>query len=253
MKIISSESELAMNDYEKITQRIIIVDDDCSIRDSIAKYLNLKGWGVTIAGSAIDFYKNIDQKRFSIAIINPSLPDQNGFVLVRYLYSNTKVRIIILCEALSTESKIDGYRCGADHVLGKPLNYQELGAIVSNLMRRVEASNTCDGRNNFSVLSESKWKLIPDEWFLVTPSGKTLRLTAKEYAFISCLASQPKSIVSRTCLMQNLGYMQNECGHRSLESLVYRLRKKISPTLDTPIKTANGSGYTFTSVLELDG
>lgn len=53
--------------------------------------------------------------------------------------------------------------------------------------------------------------------------------------------------------MRHLGYIQNDSGHRAPEGLVYRIRKKISQTLDTPIKMASGSGYAFTSVLGLDG
>lgn len=242
-----------MKESDDIVKRIIIVEDDCSVGECIAKYLQLKGWDVTIACSAVEFYKIIDRRKFALAIIDIGLPDQSGLVLVDYLSSNAKTRIIIISGKPTAENRVEGYRCGADHFLAKPLNFQELGSIVSNMMKRFQ-EDTEDGYNSVlgSVLG-SKWRLIPEEWSLITPSGKELRLTAKEYAFICCLAEAPRGIVSRSCLMKSLGYMQNEYGHRSLESLVYRLRKKISPTLDTPIKTASGSGYTFTSVLELDG
>ena len=96
------------------------------------------------------------------------------------------------------------------------------------------------------------WTLVSDEWSLITSGGDKLHLTSKEYSFLNCLALTPKGIVSRDSILNVLGYEHNENGNRSLESLVYRLRKKISPPLDTPIKNANVTGYSFEALIQLE-
>jgi DNA-binding response OmpR family regulator len=214
--------------------------------ENVAKYLRPKGLETAIVCSAKDFYK-IFNPEVALAIINTELSDQSGFALVKFLSSNVKIRIIVVSENSSSEYRAEGYKCGGDLFLEKPINCMELGVIVSNMLKRFEDENDkADDGDDRKI-----WRVDSEEWSLITPFGKKIRLTKKEYDFIICLAQAPKRIVSRTCLMQSLEYMQNDSGHRALEALVYRLRKKIPPTLDTPIKTGNGSGYAFTAKFEI--
>jgi DNA-binding response OmpR family regulator len=216
--------------------------------EDVARHLQPKGLETIIACSAKDFYK-IFNPDVALAIINTGLADQSGLALVKFLSSTVKIRIIVVSENSSSENRIEGYKCGGDLFLPKPINCLELGVIVSNMLRRFEDDNYKPDYGG----DRKTWRVDSEEWSLITPLGEKVRLTGKEYDFINCLAQAPKGIVSKVSLLQSLGYIQNESGHRALEALVYRIRKKISPTLDTPIKTANGSGYTFTSVIELDG
>ncbi|NTW54241.1 MAG: response regulator transcription factor [Chlorobaculum sp.] len=210
-----------------------------------------KGWGVSIAHSAVDFYR-IVEPYFILAIIDIDIDDGSGLALVRYLHSVTKTLIVIISENSSVENKIESYHCGAHLFLTKPVNLQDLGVIVSNMIQCVEDGWESNNKQSDKIFWDNKWRLISESWTLVTPSGKGLRLTGKEYNFISCLAKEPNAMVSRNYLMEKLGHPLNESGKRSLESMVYRLRKKISHTRDTPILTANGSGYTFSAKVDVE-
>ena len=236
--------------------QIIFVDDEPSFRSVILKYLQRKGYQVTEVGSAIDFYREFERQQYALAIIDVGLPDQSGLVLTKYVRENSSTRILLLSGDTSPETKIEGYEAGADQFLTKPVNFRLLDAAVANLIAR--AARQADGSSEvLTSKAEEKscshsWRLLTEGWALVTPSGEKLHLTGKEYAFIHKLLETPNAPVSRTVLLKELGYPHDEHGNRSLESLIYRLRKKISPTLETPIKTFNGSGYIFTAKIEIE-
>lgn len=229
--------------------RVIIVEDDADFRDSIVKYLRNRGLDITGVGSAIEFYREVSAAHYELAILDLALPDQSGIVLSQYLRANTRMRIIILTAKTSLEERIAGYDAGADVYMVKPVDFRELYATASSLLGRMHEASTATITPQPPQALE--WKLGRSDWSLITPSGGHLKLTSKEYAFLDCLAGDQQAIVPRETLLNALGYESSEYGNRALESLIYRLRKKISPTLDTPIRTASGSGYTFTSPLHI--
>ena len=235
---------------ERAKNSIILVEDDPDLRESIVQYLTLKGHDVCGVGTAIDFYREVgDGSRYVLAILDLALPDQDGLILANYLRSNTQMRIVMLTARTSLEERLAGYDAGADVYMVKPVDFRELAATLTNLLDRIDRE--CGQFAPPLSRAEGPWRLERTEWELTTPQGRHVKLTAKEYAFLDCLISSDESIVQRERIMQCLGYERSESGNRSLESLVYRLRKKISPELDTPIKTANGSGYSFTAPHEV--
>jgi DNA-binding response OmpR family regulator len=228
------------------TEKVIIAVHDVEHRDRIIDHLRFNGLETTGVGSAIDCYKEVATVDYALAIVDMNLPDQNGLILSKYLRSNSQMRILMLLDHASEEQRLDSYESGVDMCLSIPFNLSELIAVVTNMLRRIPVTEMA-----YQGAKSVSWMLICEEWALLTPDRKTLKLTSKEFAFLNCLAAKPRNIVTRSFLLDILGYEHNECGNRSLESLVYRLRKKISPNLDTPIKTANGSGYSFLSAIGL--
>ena len=245
-----------MSPSDTSVNQIIYVEDDLSFRSVILKYLKIKGYSVTDVGSALDFYKEFERQEYPLAIIDIGLPDQSGLVLIKYVRENSRTRILVLSGDSSSDTTIAAYEAGADQFLTKPVNFRLLDTAVARLIER--ATGQPDGSPE-AITSEAKdkssshtWRLLTEGWALITPAGEALHLTGKEYAFIHKLVETPNVPVSRSTLLKELGYPLDEHGHRSLESLIYRLRKKISPTLETPIKTVNGSGYIFTAKIEIE-
>ena len=230
--------------------RVVIVEDSLDLKESIVKYLRNKGIEAVGVGSAMEFYHEVATGRYSLAIVDLALPDQDGIVLSQYLRSNTSMRIIILTSRSSAEDRISGYDAGADIYMVKPVDFRELLASVTNLLCRVDELAQPHGDAESAEANEG-WRLDKRNWALVTPDGVRFRLTSKEYLFIECIASEKLSIVQRRTVLTTLGYEHSEYGNRALESLVYRLRKKLSPMLDLPIKTVSGTGYSLTSPLYL--
>jgi DNA-binding response OmpR family regulator len=235
---------------------IIFAEDDPSFREMICKYLQTKGYEITPVGSAIDFYKEFKLKPYGLAIIDIGLPDQSGLVISKYVRANSTARVILLSGDTSLDARIAGYEAGADIFLTKPLNFRLLDAALgSTLMRVAEENAVLSGKG--AVKPENSgdshvWVLRTEVWDLIPPCGERLHLTSKEKIFLQALAEAPNAPVSRNALLDKLGYTHDEFGNRSLESMIYRLRKKISPNLETPIKTANGSGYIFTAKIVIE-
>lgn len=225
--------------------RIIFVEDDIDLRDSITEYLTLSGLSVTGVGCCIDCYAALKGADFQVAVVDVSLPDQSGFVLTEYLRKNTALGIIILTARETLEDRVHGYSSGADLYLVKPVNTKELLAAIKSLAGRQRP----DQRAPLPPAKWTPWQLQKDAWALVTPVGAALELTAKEFRFLEALISTPGKAVDRDHLIALLGYSDDEYANRAMDSLVRRLRRKIEEAtqLPSPIKTIHAIGYCFTS------
>ncbi len=230
-------------------KRVIIVEDDDDLRESMKEYLLLDGYTVTAVNKAISLYREIELQHYALAILDLTLPDQDGLVIAQYLRSNTAIRILMLTSRTSIEERLAGYESGADLYMVKPVNFLELSASVANLLDRLESekSQIKNGTGN----TNGQWSLLQCEWLLVSPQGQSLKLTFKEFTFLHCLALESPKAVTREKLLTALEYQKNSYGNRSLESLVNRLRKKTAHMGTAPLKTSHGKGYNFTYPLNI--
>jgi DNA-binding response OmpR family regulator len=213
----------------------------------MVEYLLLTGHAVTSVGTALEFYREIALQQYALAILDLSLPDQDGLVLSQYLRNNTDMRIILLTARSTIEDKLIGYNAGADIYLVKPVDFRELSASIDSLLRRLQHEEL-DTQHESIQTTTTCWTLICNKWTLQTPQGNSFKLTAKEFDFIQLLVSDNKKVATRLALLKSLGYLNNEFGNRSLESLVNRLRRKLNTTIsDSPIQTSHGVGYCFSA------
>ncbi len=235
--------------------RIIIVEDDKPLLKSVVKYLTLDGYDVTGVSSAHEFYQQLFADSYAIAIVDVGLPDQNGLVLTEYVRKNSKMRIIVFTARDSIDDELAGHQAGADIYLVKPVDFRKLSASIATLLSRVEApgmpSEAPSGPPQFVAkkpqsLPSGEWRLLTTQWILQAPAGELVKLTTKELEFMQLLVSSPKKIVPRYELRNKLGYLNNESGNHSLQSLINRLRKKIeSCNVAFPIQTSHAIGYVF--------
>jgi len=245
------------------TQRVIIVEDDQDLRESLIKYLTLAGHDITGVGSALQFYHTIANEDYALAILDVGLPDQNGLVLAEYLRNNTTMRIIMLSARTSLDDKLAGYNSGADVYMVKPVDFQELSASISNILGRIHPTLSIQTRSDVEkqphpklptqpVVNSLSWTLEQSTRTLYTPLNEGIELTSKEYDFIVCLSSCNNEAVSRQVILKALQYQNDEFSHRSLESLIHRLRTKIlTINSNVPIKTSHGVGYCFSAPLTI--
>jgi len=244
-------------------QRVIIVEDDQDLRESLVKYLTLAGHDITGVGSALQFYQNIANEDYALAILDVGLPDQNGLVLAEYLRNNTAMRIIMLTARTSLDDKLAGYNSGADLYMVKPVDFQELSASIANMLGRITPTESLSkqpggekpvvaGLSPLLKTENVSWILDRSARTLHTPQADIIELTGKEFDFIACLSSCNNMAISRQVILKALLYQNDEFGNRSLESLIHRLRMKIVPFCsNAPIKTSHGVGYYFSVPLTI--
>ena len=229
--------------------KVILIEDDADLRQSIVKYLQLDGIEVTGLSTAIEMYREISVQSFAAAIVDLSLPDQYGMVLVEYLRQNTDMRIFVLTAHALLENRLAAYQAGADIFLVKPVDFRELSASI-----RSQICRTKDAQRSAPLISpdnEKAWRLLQATRELVSPDGISVKLTTKEHRLLLDFVDSAGRAIPRNQLLTALEYQRNEYGNRSLDTLVSRLRKKALALGNFPLITDQGSGYTFTATLLL--
>ena len=161
------------------------------------------------------------------------LPDGDSLNTIADIRRNgQRMGIIALTAKGNEDDRINGYAAGVDHYLVKPVRLQELGAVVSSLAWRMQASVS--------------WLLLVQTWDLKTPGGQVIRLTAQETSFLRTLLESKGTVMTRRKLLEGLGKNFLDYDPRNLDALLLRLRKKVAAVTDQalPIKTVHGVGYT---------
>ncbi len=223
------------------TFKLIIVEDDQDLRESIVRYIEDEGIAVTAIGSAHEFFSCLVSDSFDVVVIDIGLPDLSGYVLAEYTRLKTDLGIIILTARSKIEERVQGYAAGADLYLVKPVDMQELlAAIVSLAHRRVE-------RCQQSLPSTDSWTLSQSTWCLVSPAGDKIELTCKEYELAKLMANAGGQVIKRKQVLTSLGYVEDESGIRALNANLHRLRSKIlkQTSMEFPLHTQHGVGYCF--------
>ena len=116
--------------------RVLVVDNDQELRESVVECLSLAGLTVSSAGSAAECYQILSSREWCVAVVDIDLPDQSGYVLVEYIRANTTMKVIILTPRDAVDDRVKGYDSGADIYLVKPINCRELATAVIRLAQR---------------------------------------------------------------------------------------------------------------------
>lgn len=221
---------------------IILIEDDSNLRESLLKIFELSGFYVDAVSCAMDFYQTLNVIRYDVAIVDLGLPDQSGLRIVEFLREKTGLGIIILTALNTISNRVEGYECGADHYFSKPVNSFELIAAIKNLHDRMAGQLP-------HIINSNSWRLEKSSWKLASPEGKSIKLTAKEMGFLNPLMQQPSEVISRMELMYELNYPNDEYGSRSMDSLLRRLRKKVTNEMqiELPVQTIRSTGYCFSA------
>lgn len=245
--------------------RVVLIEDDTDLRDSLADLIGLAGFEVLTGKSALEFYQILASQPFEIAILDVGLPDQDGFSIVEHLKANHhRHGIIMLTARDGTEDRIQGFRRGADLYFTKPADGRELVAAITSLALRLRATDPhpaaaetappaalSAGEATGPEPGTADWRLDPQQWALRAPSGLSVSLTAQEMRLLGCFLTAPDGIATRSALLGSIGKNPVETEDRSLDAAIRRLRRKVEQAIgqDLPLKTVPTKGYQFTAPL----
>lgn len=245
--------------------RVVLIEDDTDLRDSLADLIGLAGFEVLTGGSALEFYQILASQPFEIAILDVGLPDQDGFSIVEHLKANHhRHGIIMLTARDGTEDRIQGFRRGADLYFTKPADGRELVAAITTLALRLramehpapavtegDAARSAPSPRDQGGDDATAWRLDQQLWALTAPTGLSVHLTAQEMRLLSRFLSAPDGVATRSALLGAIGKNPIETEDRSLDAAIRRLRRKVEQTIgqDLPLKTVPTKGYQFTAPL----
>jgi two-component system phosphate regulon response regulator PhoB len=242
-----SRSSFAINQ-----ERILIVDDEDLIRETVALALTEEGYQVYTASSgdqALDLLfpqgsSSSGNLSVNLAILDLMLPGVNGLDLCRMIrHSKLELPILILSAKGSETDRVVGLELGADDYLPKPFGMRELVARCRALLRRHQWAAT---PTEDSVLSFRDITLYLDE-FRVTVAGKEINLSPKEFRILELFMSSPNRVWSREELIQTVWGPDFMGDRKTVDVHIRWLREKIEPDPGNPqyVITLRGFGYRF--------
>ncbi len=225
--------------------KVVLVEDDVDLRNSLADYLTVAGHEVSGFGSAVELYQRLAHETFDAAVLDVQLPHHDGLSIARYLAEQTQMAVIMATVRSDVEDRIAGYRSGADLYLSKPVDCQELAAAIDALVARRRGSRVAELPE--PEPSGEVWLLDRARFTLATPDGCEVSLTRREMMLIERVARTPGEIVSRDEMMRFSGSEGAGEPGRSLDVSISRLRSKVQGLSQhaLPLQTVYGTGFLF--------
>jgi len=221
--------------------RVLVVDDDASLRDLLVRYLGENGFEAAAVGDGREMTAHLGSQAVDLIVLDLMLPGEDGLTLAKQVRSRGDCPIIMLSARGEEVDRIVGLEVGADDYLAKPFNPRELLARIRAVLRRRTAPS-----GEVEQCQFGPYRLELESRRLLR-RGEEIPLTPGEFALLRILVEHPKRVLSRDQLLDQLkGYERNPFD-RSVDVRVTRLRRKIEadPAHPLYIRTVWGEGYLF--------
>lgn len=222
--------------------KIVVIDDEISVREVIQAYLEKDGYHVFAAASGSQGLSLAERVKPALIVLDLMLPDISGEEICAEVRSRSDVPILMLTAKAGEEERIAGLASGADDYLVKPFSPRELVARVRAVLRRTQSVET----PLVEALSFDEGRLTIDTVrHEVCRDGRAVDLTPNEYKLLLTLARYPGRVYSRFELINRVQGYDFEGYERTIDVHVKNLRKKIEPDTAHPryVETVIGAGY----------
>jgi DNA-binding response OmpR family regulator len=217
--------------------RIFLVEDDNAIAKNLARLLHSEGFSVTHAPTRREALAALVGNKFDLALIDISLPDGNGFTVCTEIKETEDIPVIFLTASGDEASVVTGLNMGADDYITKPFRPRELIARIRTALRKSGHPGSAFEICGLHVDTASG---------VVKKNGTEVFLSALEYRLLLVFISNPKSIITRGRLLDELWDAAGEfVNDNTLTVYIKRLREKIEDDPASPqiILTVRGTGY----------
>jgi DNA-binding response OmpR family regulator len=221
-----------------VDERILIVEDDRSIRETLVLGLEAAAFRVTSCGDGREGLLRFRQDPFDLVLLDVMLPSLDGFDVCREIRRDSRVPVVMLTARTETSAVVAGLELGADDYVTKPFEMPELIARLRAVLRRASAEP------DDPVLTVGVLEIDPAA-FAVRKEGRDLALTATEFRLLVELARNRGRVMSRAVLLQRVWGYEYLGDSRLVDVAVQRLRARIEddPAQPTILTTVRGVGY----------
>jgi len=220
--------------------RILIVEDEPSIRDLILYPLETEGCDPSWCGTGAEALQRLDAGTYDLVILDIGLPDIDGFEICRAIRKRGDTPIVFLTARGDEIDRVVGLEMGGDDYVTKPFSPRELAARVRAILRRCGTTATSD-----------EVAAIPferdEQRYTIRYFGNVLELSRYEYRLLSALMDSPGRVFTRAQLMDAAWEEPEASMERTVDSHIKTLRAKLHHVREDcdPIRTHRGIGYSL--------
>lgn len=218
---------------------LFLLEDDYAIATGLCYSLENEGYGVTHASDVKQAIDIISKKKFSLYILDLTLPDGSGYDVCKEIKKQGDLPVIFLTAYDDEVNVVMGFEFGADDYISKPFRLKELLVRIKSVLRRYN-NESADGIIKFKDLT------VNTNEAKVYKNGNEIILTAMEYRLLLILLNNRGKVLSRTQLLENIWDVDGDfVEDNTLTVYIKRLRDKIEEEPNRPliIKTVRGLGY----------
>jgi two-component system, OmpR family, response regulator RegX3 len=225
--------------------RVLVIDDELAIRDSVAYALRSEGYEVE---EAVDGDTGLEQAlsgNHDVVVLDLMLPGMSGTEVCRRIRAETAIPIIMLTAKGAELDRVLGLEVGADDYVTKPFSMAELIGRIRAILRRLELDRTGPA----GKLRVGSLELDPMR-HEASVEGEPKRLTPSEFKLLLLLAEEPERVFSRREIMQHLWDSEYVGDQRACDIHISNLRQKLEqdPARPERIVTVRGVGYKLAAV-----
>jgi two-component system alkaline phosphatase synthesis response regulator PhoP len=227
--------------------RILLVEDEQSLSDTIKLNLELEGYKVQAVVDGKKALRAFRQERFDLIVLDVMLPEMDGFTVCESIrLENQQTPILFLTAKHSSTDRINGLKIGGDDYLTKPFNLEELLLRVQLLLKRSIASQEL--KTNVNAFDFDGFNINFSEMKVTTPETKTINLTKKENALLKLLIERKNEVVSREHILETVWGYDIYPSTRTIDNFIVSFRKyfETDPSNPQHFHSVRGVGYKFT-------
>lgn len=215
---------------------ILFADGDKALCESVAERGKSQGMLVHTAMDGITALKIFQKNMLHLIVLNTHLPELDGTLICRQIRKSSDLPIILLSSYGSEKDRLEGFDCGANDFMIKPVYIRELFARINSFLSLCGCENpACMSVGGLSI------DMISRE---VKVDEKQVQLTPKEFNLLLCLFLNPKKVMSRETLLSQVWGISYFGSDRTVDTHIKSLREHLKP-YDNCIQTVWGVGYKF--------
>ncbi|OSC28807.1 DNA-binding response regulator [Mycobacterium vulneris] len=221
--------------------RILVVDDDRAVRESLRRSLSFNGYSVELAHDGVEALERIANERPDALVLDVMMPRLDGLEVCRQLRSTgDDLPILVLTARDSVSERVAGLDAGADDYLPKPFALEELLARMRALLRRTKPEDE-DADSVAMTFSDLTLDPVTRE---VTRGQRRISLTRTEFALLEMLIANPRRVLTRSRILEEVWGFDFPTSGNALEVYVGYLRRKTEADGESRlIHTVRGVGY----------
>ncbi|MFN3678287.1 MAG: response regulator transcription factor RpaB [Thermosynechococcus sp.] len=237
---------------ESHKEKILVVDDEASIRRILETRLSMIGYTVVTAADGEEALTTFRQEQPDLVVLDVMMPKLDGYGVCQELRKESDVPIIMLTALGDVADRITGLELGADDYVVKPFSPKELEARIRSVLRRIEKTST-SGIPSSGVIQVGNIRIDTNKR-QVYKGEERIRLTGMEFMLLELLVGRSGEPFSRAEILEQVwGYTpERHVDTRVVDVHISRLRAKLEDDPSNPelILTARGTGYLFQRITE---